>query len=106
MRPDLGKCPAPARRVFDETDDLCPKWMTCANAEYAGKRQQAGKVPFLIEKDQVAPWKGDQRLQRCQRHYPVHVAQKHLTARALLLGVETQRGEGRLFHGDNPVSEQ
>ena len=32
--------------------------MTFANAEYAGKRKQTRKELFLIEMDQVVPWKG------------------------------------------------
>lgn len=34
------------------------KQMTFAYAEYAGKRKQARKELFLIEMDQVVPWKG------------------------------------------------
>ncbi len=34
------------------------KQMTFADAEYAGKRKQARKELFLIEMDQVVPWKG------------------------------------------------
>jgi IS5 family transposase len=34
------------------------KQMTFADAEYAGKRKQTRKELFLIEMDQVAPWKG------------------------------------------------
>jgi IS5 family transposase len=34
------------------------KQMTCADAEYAGKRKQTRKELFLIEMDQVVPWQG------------------------------------------------
>jgi IS5 family transposase len=34
------------------------KQMTFADAEYAGKRKQPRKELFLIEMDQVVPWKG------------------------------------------------
>ncbi len=34
------------------------KQMTFANAKYAGKRKQTRKELFLIEMDQVVPWKG------------------------------------------------
>ena len=34
------------------------KQMTFADAEYAGKRKQTRKELFLIEMDQVVPWKG------------------------------------------------
>jgi IS5 family transposase len=34
------------------------KQMTLADAEYAGKRKQPCKELFLIETDQVLPWKG------------------------------------------------
>ncbi len=33
------------------------KQMTFADAEYAGKRKQTRKELFLIEMDQVVPWK-------------------------------------------------
>jgi IS5 family transposase len=39
--------------------------MTFANAEYAGKRKQTRKELFLIEMDQVVPWKG-----LIEPHYP------------------------------------
>ncbi len=34
------------------------KQMTFSDAEYAGKRKQTRKELFLIEMDQVVPWKG------------------------------------------------
>lgn len=34
------------------------KQMTFADAKYAGKRKQTRKELFLIEMDQVVPWKG------------------------------------------------
>ncbi|GGL61267.1 hypothetical protein GCM10009091_48720 [Pseudomonas brenneri] len=34
------------------------KQMTFADAEYVGKRKQTRKELFLIEMDQVVPWKG------------------------------------------------
>ncbi|AKF48653.1 hypothetical protein PsyrB_26150 [Pseudomonas syringae pv. syringae B301D] len=34
------------------------KQMTFADAEYAGKRKRTRKELFLIEMDQVVPWKG------------------------------------------------
>ena len=34
------------------------KQMTFADAEYDGKRKQTRKELFLIEMDQVVPWKG------------------------------------------------
>ncbi len=34
------------------------KQITFADAEYAGKRKQTRKELFLIEMDQVVPWKG------------------------------------------------
>jgi IS5 family transposase len=34
------------------------KQMTFADAEYAGKGKQTRKELFLIEMDQVVPWKG------------------------------------------------
>ncbi len=34
------------------------KQMTFADTEYAGKRKQTRKELFLIEMDQVVPWKG------------------------------------------------
>ncbi|SDM66326.1 hypothetical protein SAMN05444502_102346 [Pseudomonas sp. BS3759] len=34
------------------------KQMTFADAEYASKRKQTRKELFLIEMDQVVPWKG------------------------------------------------
>ena len=41
----------------------------------------------------------DRRQQRCPGHHLVHLGQETLPARAFLLAVEGQRGEGRLFHG-------
>ncbi|GAO94371.1 hypothetical protein PSA5_16660, partial [Pseudomonas syringae pv. actinidiae] len=35
------------------------KQMSFADAEYAGKRKQTRRERFLIEMDQVVPWKGD-----------------------------------------------
>jgi IS5 family transposase len=34
------------------------KQMSFADAEYAGKRKQTCRKRFLIEMDQVVPWKG------------------------------------------------
>lgn len=34
------------------------KQITFADAEYSGKRKRSRKELFLIEADQVAPWKG------------------------------------------------
>ncbi len=34
------------------------KQITFADAEYADKRKQTRKELFLIERDQVVPWKG------------------------------------------------
>lgn len=34
------------------------KQMSFADAEYAGKRKQTLSERFLVEKDQVVPWKG------------------------------------------------
>jgi IS5 family transposase len=34
------------------------KQMSFADAEYAGKRKQTRRERFLIEMDQVVPWKG------------------------------------------------
>jgi len=34
------------------------KQMSFANAEYAGKRKQTRRERFLIEMDQIVPWKG------------------------------------------------
>ena len=45
----------------------------------------------------------DRLQQRCPRHHFVHVSQEALPARAFLLAVEGQRGEGRLFHGSGAV---
>jgi len=42
--------------------------MTFADAEYAGKRKQTRKELFLIEMDQVVPWKGLVAL--IEPHYP------------------------------------
>ena len=44
------------------------KQMTFADAEYAGKRKQTRKELFLIEMDQVVPWKGLVAL--IDQHYP------------------------------------
>nr|WP_263145139.1 IS5 family transposase [Pseudomonas sp. RIT-PI-AD] len=44
------------------------KQMTFADAEYAGKRKQTRKELFLIEMDQVVPWKGSIAL--IKPHYP------------------------------------
>ncbi|UYP30948.1 IS5 family transposase [Pseudomonas sp. Z8(2022)] len=44
------------------------KQMTFADAEYAGKRKQTRKELFLIEMDQVVPWKG--LLALIEPHYP------------------------------------
>ena len=44
------------------------KQMTFAYAEYAGKRKQTRKELFLIEMDQVVPWKG--LLALIEPHYP------------------------------------
>ena len=44
------------------------KQMTFADAEYAGKRKQTRKELFLIEMDQVVPWKGLFAL--IDPHYP------------------------------------
>ena len=44
------------------------KQMTFAAAEYAGKRKQTRKELFLIEMDQVVPWKGLVAL--IEPHYP------------------------------------
>jgi len=44
------------------------KQMTFADAEYAGKRKQTRKELFLIEMDQVVPWKGLVAL--IEPHYP------------------------------------
>lgn len=44
------------------------KQMTFADAEYAGKRKQTRKELFLIEMDQVVPWKGLVAL--IDPHYP------------------------------------
>jgi len=42
--------------------------MTFADAEYAGKRNQTRKKLFLIEMDQVVPWKG--LIALIEPHYP------------------------------------
>ena len=42
--------------------------MTFADAEYAGKRKQTRKELFLIEMDQVVPWKG--LIALIEPHYP------------------------------------
>ncbi|TPG64656.1 IS5 family transposase [Pseudomonas arsenicoxydans] len=44
------------------------KQMTFADAEYAGKRKQTRKEMFLIEMDQVVPWKG--LITLIEPHYP------------------------------------
>lgn len=44
------------------------KQMTFADAEYAGKRKQTRKERFLIEMDQVVPWKG--MINLIEPHYP------------------------------------
>jgi len=44
------------------------KQMTFADAEYAGKRKQTRKELFLIEMDQVVPWKG--LIALIEPHYP------------------------------------
>lgn len=44
------------------------KQMTFADAEYAGKRKQTRKELFLIEMDQVVPWKG--LIVLIEPHYP------------------------------------
>ncbi|HCF1761201.1 TPA: IS5 family transposase [Pseudomonas aeruginosa] len=44
------------------------KQMTFADAEYAGKRKQTRKELFLIEMDQVVPWKG--LIALTEPHYP------------------------------------
>ncbi|WP_122741180.1 IS5 family transposase, partial [Pseudomonas viridiflava] len=44
------------------------KQMTFADAEYAGKRKQTRKERFLIEMDQVVPWKG--LINLIEPHYP------------------------------------
>ena len=44
------------------------KQMTFADAEYAGKRKQTRKELFLIEMDQVVPWKG--LIALIDPHYP------------------------------------
>jgi IS5 family transposase len=44
------------------------KQMTFADAEYAGKRKQTRNELFLIEMDQVVPWRGLVAL--IEPHYP------------------------------------
>ena len=44
------------------------KQITVADAEYAGKRKQTRKELFLIEMDQVVPWKG--LIALIEPHYP------------------------------------
>ena len=44
------------------------KQMTFADAEYAGKRKQTRRERFLIEMDQVVPWKG--LIALIEPHYP------------------------------------
>ena len=44
------------------------KQMSFADAEYAGKRKQTRREYFLIEMDQVVPWKGLIKL--IEPHYP------------------------------------
>lgn len=45
------------------------KQLTFADAEYAGKRKQTRKELFLIEMDQVVPWKG--LIALVEPHYPM-----------------------------------
>jgi len=51
-KPVFGKIPGSHPPSFPM------KQMTFADAEYAGKRKQTRKELFLIEMDQVVPWKG------------------------------------------------
>ncbi len=44
------------------------KQMSFADAEYAGKRKQTRREHFLIEMDQVVPWKG--LITLIEPHYP------------------------------------
>ena len=44
------------------------KQLTFADAEYAGKRKQTRKELFLIEMDQVVPWRG--LIALIEPHYP------------------------------------
>ncbi|WP_275013644.1 transposase, partial [Pseudomonas syringae group genomosp. 3] len=44
------------------------KQMTFADAEYAGKRKHTRRERFLIEMDQVVPWKG--LIALIEPHYP------------------------------------
>lgn len=44
------------------------KQMSFADAEYAGKRKQIRRECFLIEMDQVVPWKG--LIALIEPHYP------------------------------------
>ncbi|MBC3474095.1 IS5 family transposase [Pseudomonas sp. Rh2] len=44
------------------------KQVSFADAEYAGKRKQTRKASFLIEMDQVVPWKG--LIALIEPHYP------------------------------------
>ena len=44
------------------------KQMSFADAEYAGKRKQTCRERFLIEMDQVVPWKG--LITLIEPHYP------------------------------------
>lgn len=44
------------------------KQMTFADTEYAGKRKQTRNELFLIEMDQVVPWKG--LIALIEPHYP------------------------------------
>ena len=44
------------------------KQMSFADAEYAGKPKQTRRARFLIEMDQVAPWKG--LIALIEPHYP------------------------------------
>ena len=44
------------------------KQMSFADAEYAGKRKQTRRERFLIEMDQVVPWKG--LIALIEPHYP------------------------------------
>jgi len=61
-KPVFGKIPGSHPPSFPM------KQMTFADAEYAGKRKQTRKELFLIEMDQVVPWKGLVAL--IEPHYP------------------------------------
>ncbi|AKF48626.1 hypothetical protein PsyrB_26015 [Pseudomonas syringae pv. syringae B301D] len=60
------------------------KQMTFADAEYAGKRKRTRKELFLIEMDQVVPWKG--LIALIEPYYPnlsnLWMARRHLLASA------------------------